>query len=127
MATTENKITEAMILDMIAEKCADDEVIVEYCAKKQASLANKAAKAKERNAAKRAAGDELRERVAAVLTSEPQTRDEVFANFAGEEDLSVQKIGARLTQLVGAGLAVKSEVTVDGKKKAAYALASDAE
>lgn len=124
---TENKITEAMILDMIAEKCADDEVIVEYCAKKQASLANKAAKAKERNAAKRAAGDELRERVAAVLTSEPQTRDEVFANFADEEDLSVQKIGARLTQLVGAGLAVKSEVTVDGKKKAAYALASDAE
>lgn len=124
---TENKITEAMILDMIAEKCADDEVIVEYCAKKQASLANKAAKAKERNAAKRAAGDELRERVAAVLTSEPQTRDQVFANFADEEDLSVQKIGARLTQLVGAGLAVKSEVTVDGKKKAAYALASDAE
>ena len=124
---TENKITEAMILDMIAEKCADDEVIVEYCAKKQASLANKAAKAKERNAAKRAAGDELRERVAAVLTSEPQTRDQVFANFADEEDLSVQKIGARLTQLVGAGLAVKSEVTVDGKKKAAYALATDAE
>ena len=124
---TENKITEAMILDMIAEKCADDEVIVEYCAKKQASLANKAAKAKERNAAKRAAGDELRERVAAVLTSEPQTRDQVFANFADEEDLSVQKIGARLTQLVGAGLAVKSEVTIEGKKKAAYALATDAE
>lgn len=123
---TETKITKAMVLETIKEKCADDATIVEFCDNELALIAKKAAKAKERNAAKKAEGDDLRAAVASVLTTEPQTREDVLAQIEGE-DLSVAKIGARLTQLVAAGMATKHEITVDGKKKAAYTLPVDAE
>lgn len=98
--------------------------ILEYCKVTQEQLAEKAAKAKTKAAEKKAEGDELRERVKAVLTEEAQTRDQVFANFADEEGLTIAKIGARLTQLVKAGEAEKTlEKTADGSKKMTYKLA----
>lgn len=118
----ENKITESEILNMIKEACADNEVIVAYCDKVLAAKVAKAEKAKIRAAAKKAEGDELREVVASVLTKEPLIAEDVLAAIDGE-DLTKAKVIARLTQLVKAGVAVKSEVTVDGKKRMAYALA----
>ena len=98
--------------------------ILEYCAVTRAQLAEKADKAKAKAAEKKAAGNELRERVKAVLTEEPQTRDEVFANFAEEEGITIAKIGARLTQLVKAGEVEKSQEKIaDGTKKMTYKLA----
>jgi len=87
------------------------------------SLKNKAAKAKERAAIKKAEGDSLREEVKSVLTNEFQTADEILAQLNGE-DLTVAKVRARLTQLVNLGEAIKDDKKVDDKKtKKAYKLA----
>ena len=114
MANTENKITKAMVLDMILEACADNADIVAYCENEKALLENKKVKAKERQDKKRAEGDELQAAVASVLTAEPQTRDEIFAQIEGE-DLTVGKIQSKLNNLVKFGQASKTTVKVEGE------------
>ena len=87
------------------------------------SIDNKSEKAKERAAAKKAEGDALRESVKSVLTSEPQTADDILSKLDGE-DLTVAKVRARLTQLVNLGEANKSDIkTEDNKTKKAYTIA----
>ena len=137
MTTSINKITKrerfetiaAMAKDMMNEGIGDYdfEGIVEFCEAEIEALANRAAKAKERAAAKRAEGDELQAVVLAALSYNPQTRQEVFDQVEGE-NISLAKIGYRLSALVKAGKAIKSEVAVTGedgktKKLSAYALA----
>lgn len=119
----DTKMTKVEILGMIKEACEDNEVIVEFCDKEIAALGAKAEKAKARAAAKKAEGDELRAIVASVLTTEPMIAEDVLAAITGVKDLTKAKVIARLTQLVKAGEAVKTEVTVDGKKRMAYSLA----
>lgn len=119
----DTKMTKVEILGMIKEACEDNEVIVEFCDKEIAALGAKAEKAKARAAAKKAEGDELRATVASVLTTEPMIAEDVLAAITGVEDLTKAKVIARLTQLCKAGDAVKTEVTVDGKKRMAYSLA----
>lgn len=119
----DTKMTKVEILGMIKEACEDNEVIVEFCDKEIAALGAKAEKAKARAAAKKAEGDELRGIVASVLTTEPMIAEDVLAAITGVEDLTKAKVIARLTQLCKAGDAVKTEVTVDGKKRMAYSLA----
>ena len=98
-----------------AEITAGD--VVEYCNKTIEQLDAKAGKAKERAAGRKADGIALRERVLAALTDEFQTREQIFKGFADDETLTIAKIGARLTQLEKAGMAVKEEQkTVTGKK-----------
>lgn len=128
------KITKAMVLDMILEKCADDETIVAYCENEKALLASKAEKAKARQAEKRAAGDELRDAVQAILeaATAPMTRDDILAAFenAEELELTVAKVGNRASELVKFGLAHKVDVkTEGGKVKVGYVIgpATDAE
>lgn len=130
MAT--EKITKRDILAMIAEKNADDAVIVEFCEKEIASLDAKAVKAKERAAEKRAAGDELQGVIASLLTAEPQTAEEILAQISDESgELTKQKVVARMTNLVKFGQASKTDVKVevDGKtvSRKAYTLPVDAE
>ena len=87
------------------------------------SIDNKAAKAKERAAAKKAEGDELRETVKSVLTNNFQTAEEI-TEAIGNEEISKAKVIARLTQLVNLGEAVKEAVkTDDNKSKMTYKLA----
>lgn len=119
----DTKMTKVEILGMIKEACEDNEVIVEFCDKEIAALGAKAEKAKARAVAKKAEGDELRAIVASVLTTEPMIAEDVLAAITGVEDLTKAKVIARLTQLCKAGEAVKTEVTVDGKKRMAYSLA----
>lgn len=127
----ETKITKAMIVEMIKEECADNELIVGYCDNELALLAGKAEKAKERAAAKKAAGDELRGVIQEILTdaTEPMTSEMILESIDSVEDLTVAKIRARASQLCEVGLAHKVNVTVDGKKKVAYVIgaAEDAE
>lgn len=118
----ENKITEVEILNSIKEKCADDEVIVAYCDKVLVAKAAKAEKAKVRAAAKKAEGDELRGIVASVLTKEPMIAEDILAAI-GDEELTKNKVISRLTQLCKAGDAVKTEVTINGKRRMAYSIA----
>lgn len=100
----------------------DAKDVQEFLEKQVAQIDAKAAKAKERAGEKKAAGDELRTAVKAALTNELQTRDAIFAQIDGE-DLTVAKVGARLTQLVAAGEAVKEQVKDGDRKVMAYRLA----
>lgn len=105
----------------------DTDGIVAFCDKEIATLDTRAEKAKERAAEKRAEGDELQAAVLAALTDEPASRQEVTDRIEGE-DVTLAKVGYRLTALVKQGLAVKEEIAVTGedgksKKVAAYRLA----
>ena len=105
----------------------DTDGIVAFCDKEIAALDTRAEKAKERAAEKRAEGDELQAAVLAALTDEPASRQEVTDRIEGE-DVTLAKVGYRLTALVKQGLAVKEEIAVTGedgksKKVAAYRLA----
>lgn len=86
------------------------------------SIDNKAEKAKERAAAKKAEGDELREIVKSKLTTEFQDA-ETITNAIGDEEISKSKVIARLTQLVNLGEAEKTDVkNAEGKTRKAYKL-----
>lgn len=105
----------------------DTDGIVAFCDKEIATLDTRAEKAKERAAEKRAEGDELQAAVLAALTDELASRQEITDRIEGE-DVTLAKVGYRLTALVKQGLAVKEEIAVTGedgksKKVAAYRLA----
>ena len=127
----EVKITKAMVLEVIGKNVenmtSDGDVTAEdvtaFVETTLAQIAAKAEKNKERAAAKRQAGDELRAQVLGFVTEEWQTRDEIAANFE-DEDITPAKVGARLTQLVADGSVVKEKQKIDGKDKMVYALAS---
>ena len=116
------KMTKAQMFDLIKTECAGNDAIVEFCDAQIALLANKAEKAKAKAAEKRAAGDELYAAVVSVLGTDPMTREDVLAAIEGE-DLTVAKVGARLSQAVKNGVAVKATDKVDGKNKTVYTLA----
>ena len=127
------KITKKDYFTAIKALCAGEtpeipvEDIMAFCDKELTALDTRAARAKEKAAEKRAEGDELQAAVLAALTDEPATRQEITDRIEGD-DVSVAKVGYRLTSLVKAERAVKSEMTItgeDGKSKrvAAYALA----
>lgn len=100
----------------------------EFCEKEIAALDKKAIKAKEASAKKKAAGDELTERVFAALTEDFQTVAEITAAI-GDESATTAKVVYRLNALIDAGRAVKQSVTITGgegqkkRKVQAYALA----
>ena len=119
----EKKTTKREFYEMIKEIVAEDETLVAFCEKEIAAIDAKAEKAKERAAAKRAEGDALREAVQAVLTNEFQTIDEITGKVEGEE-VTKAKVTARLTQLVKAEIAEKTDVKNEetGKTVKAYKL-----
>lgn len=83
-------------------------------------LDNKAVKNKERAAARKIAGDELRDVISNILIDDLQTVDEIVEQIEGE-DVTKAKVVARLTQLVNLNEAMKEQVkTEDGKKVMAY-------
>lgn len=130
--TNEIKITKAMVLEAIKAMVNGEQInenvtdtdIINYCDVTLAQMANKAEKAKAKAAEKRTAGDELKAVVAGILTDELQTRDAIFAQIEDESgELTVAKVGARLTQLVNDGVAVKEDVKIDKRTVKGYKLA----
>lgn len=134
----EAKITKKMKFEgMIAYFKGEDTDLtetqfIEFCEEQIADLDKKAAKAKERAAAKRAEADELQRMVEGVLTEEYQTVADIAEQVLPlvTEDMgevSTQKIISRITKLVEAQVAEKKQVTVEteGKKRKcmAYRLA----
>lgn len=100
--------------------------VLEFIDTQVAQIDAKAAKAKERAGEKKAEGDALRAEVAAHITAEFQTADDITALVEGFEDITKAKVVARLTQLVNAGTVAKEQVKVGDRKVMAYKLA-DAE
>ena len=113
------KITKREMFEAIKEtfetgSCKyDAATVTAFCDKEIASLDAKAAKAKERAAAKKAEADVLMDQVQDALTDEFQTIADIAAVVAEvNEDATVSKITYRLTKLVEAGVAEKTQVTV---------------
>ena len=128
---TEKKITKKenftkIVGILIDAGCEDLAKVIEH---EIELLDNKAAKAKATAAKKKTEGDALRDAVQAVLTDEFQTIADITAKVEGE-DVSAAKVQYRLNALVGAGIAVKEQVTVgegeSRRKLMAYRIASEA-
>ena len=110
--------------DVIAEVFAtvdraDRDEILEFVEKEKAALDRKNAKAKAKAAEKRAAGDELRARIEAVIGEEPITVNGIIEAL-GDSDLTPAKVTARTKQLFAAGLIVKEPIKVEGRKLMGY-------
>lgn len=120
--TTKRDFYEAIIKAMeTGETNNEPAKIIEFCENEIALLDKKADKAKERAAAKKAEVDELMEKVYAVLSdTEFMTRNAVMDALGDmPEDVSIAKVGARLTKMVNNQTVEKSELTVanaEGKK-----------
>lgn len=119
--TARDKFTALINAMRTGETSIDPETLAQFCEAEIEKLDKKAAKARERAAAKKAEGDELTEVVFAVLnTNEFMTRAAIMDALDGkiDEDVSINKVGARLNKLVAAERVEKSEVSVerDGKK-----------
>ena len=115
------KITKREMFEAIKEtfetgSCKfDAATVMAFCDKEIASLDAKAAKAKERAAAKKAEADVLMGQVEDVLTGEFQTIADIAAAVAEvNADATVSKVTYRLTKLVESGAAEKTDVTVPG-------------
>ena len=132
--TVVKAMAEAQVPDInLGEDLVDAEVtaadIVAYCDTTIAQLEAKKEKAAETRAKKAAQADALKDQVLALITSEPKTRDDIFVELGSEDpELSIAKVGSRLTKLCGEGLIVKEPIKVknaEGKSvsKMAYKLA----
>ena len=127
---TKKQMFEGMIAHFNGEDVEiENEAFVEFCQDQIADLDKKAAKAKERAAAKKAEGDELTDLVHSVLTDEYQTIADITVVVAETvPDVSASKITARLTKLFNTGVIEKEQISVEdseGKKRKcmAYRLA----
>ena len=115
-------MTNREMYEQIKGKLTDAEEIA-FIDTQIAALDRKAAKAKERAAAKKAEGDELRETIFNVLTEEPQTIAQIIA-AVGIEDLTPAKVTSRLGQLVALEKVAKEKVkNENGDERMAYYLA----
>lgn len=115
------------ILDIL-DNVPDSNDLVDFCNHQIELLDKRAAKARETAAAKREAADPIMDAVLAVLTTEPQTIEDVVAAM-DNSDYTIAKVRYRLTQLEKDERVVKSDVTIPGgegqksRKVKAYALA----
>ena len=115
------KITKREMFEAIKEtfetgSCKfDAATVMAFCDKEIASLDAKAAKAKERAAAKKAEADVLMGQVEDALTGEFQTIADIAAAVgAVNADATVSKVTYRLTKLVENQVAEKTDVSVPG-------------
>ena len=91
----------------------DAATVTAFCDKEIAALDAKAAKAKERAAAKKAEADALMGQVEDALTDEFQVIADIAAAVAEvNADATVSKVTYRLGKLVEAGAAEKTQVTI---------------
>ena len=120
----EKKITKKEVFNAVINMVNENEIkmvgdvpaeaVVETLTKAIEQLDKKAAKAKERAAAKAAEGDILTALVRAALTTDEfKSIADVTAMVAEEEpDVTAAKVSYRLSSLVKAGEAEKSEITI---------------
>ncbi len=131
------KITKREMFEAIKETFATGEckfdatVVTAFCDKEIASLDSKAAKAKERAAAKKAEADILMDQVRDALTDEYAVIADIAAAVADvNPDATVSKTTYRLSKLVESGVAEKTQVTIPAtettkaRKVQAYRLAN---
>ena len=127
MAITKREILEALktvtFNDVtVGENVVTDSDVKDFIEKSIAQIDARNEKAKERQAQKKAEGDELRAQVKAVLGTEPMKVAEIVAAI-NDPEVTSAKVVARLTQLVKSGDVVKEDVKVDGRNLKVYTIA----
>lgn len=122
----EKKITKREMFEAIKVGCTtgewtvSDVEVAEFCDNEIALLDKKAAKAKERQAAKKAEGDELTDIVKSVMSTD---EFEVIADIAAkvaeiDAESTIHKVTYRLGQLVKNGLAESTDVKIPASEGA---------
>jgi len=134
MAEKRNNPTKKMVLEAVrkiaedgvdfgAEVTADD--VLAYVDTTIAQLEAKTEKAKERAAKKRAEGDELRNKIKDLLTTDDyQTVADIVAQI-DDPEITNAKVVARLTALCKTGTAEKTELKIDKRKVKGYKLIAE--
>ena len=107
---------------IVGDAIVTDADIKDFIEKSIAQIDARNEKAKERQAQKKAEGDELRAQVKAVLGTEPMKVAEIVAAI-NDPEVTSAKVVSRLTQLVNAGDVVKEDVKVDGRTLKVYTIA----
>ena len=105
-----------------ASDVENKEDILKFIQSSIGTLENRKRAAQERAEKKKNEPDELADAIKAVLSGELQTADDIAAQIEGE-DVTKQKVVARLTKMVNAGIVRKDSVKTDDKRKVmGYAL-----
>lgn len=114
-----------MVLAAVEDQAQQDE-LVEFIDKQIETLEKRKVAAAERAEKKRAESDAMTDAILAQIGNELITVDEIVIALDSEE-VTRNKVTARLGKLVKAGTIVKEAVKVDGNKRMAYRLATDAD
>lgn len=114
-----------MVLATVEDQTQQDE-LVEFIDKQMETLDKRKAAAADRAAKKRAESDALTDEIFALIGDKPITVDEIVVAL-DNEDVTRNKVTARLGKLVKAGSIVKETVKVEGNKRMAYRVADSAE
>jgi hypothetical protein len=113
--TKRDMFTNIINVFQTGESAYDPADVIAFCEKEIAALDSKAVKAKERAAAKKAEADVLLDQVKAVLTADFQPIADIAAAVAEvNPDATVAKVTNRLTKLVAAEVAEKTDLTIPG-------------
>lgn len=114
-----------MVLAAVEDQAQRDE-LVEFIDKQIETLEKRKVAAAERAEKKKAESDAMTDAILAQIGNEPITVDEIVIALDSEE-VTRNKVTARLGKLVKAGTIVKEAVKVEGNKRMAYRLATDAD
>ena len=111
-----------MVLAAVEDQAQQDE-LVEFIDKQIETLEKRKVAAAERAEKKKAESDAMTDAILAQIGNEPITVDEIVIALDSEE-VTRNKVTARLGKLVKAGTIVKEAVKVEGNKRMAYRLAT---
>lgn len=114
-----------MVLAAVEDQAQQDE-LVEFIDKQIETLEKRKVAAAERAEKKKAESDAMTDAILAQIGDELITVDEIVVALDSEE-VTRNKVTARLGKLVKAGTIVKEAVKVEGNKRMAYRLATDAD
>ena len=111
------------LIEKLTENFGEDaQEYIEFLQGEIDLLDNRAAKEKERRAAKKAEGDDLRDAVKNTIGADPITAGEIAEALAEDfPEVTKAKVTYRATQLAKDGIIYKVQLkTEDGKKVVAY-------
>ena len=109
-----------MVMNTVDDQAYQDELI-EFIDKQVETLEKRKVAAAERAEKKKAESDALTDAILAQIGDELITVDEIVLAL-NDEEVTRNKVTARLGKLVKAGLIVKETVKVEGNKRMAYRL-----
>lgn len=112
-----------MVMAAVTDQEQQDELL-EFIDKQVETLEKRKVAAAARAAKKKVESDELTNQILAQIGYELITVDEIVVALDNEE-VTRNKVTARLGKLVKAGIIVKDSVKVEGNKRMAYRLTTD--